>query len=147
MSFASPIGLYIQGLRKEPPFGDDQVAGETQGDAMKPPYGANTVVMVMEGPIVSAEVTALCECVRVLVADSGVELVVCDVGALTNPDLATVDALARLQLTARRLGGQVQVRRPCEALQSLLALAGLSEVVPLNVGSGFDPGGQAEERE
>jgi len=113
---------------------------------MKPPYGANTVVMVMEGPIVRADVAALCECVRVLVAD-GVELVICDVGALTNPDLATVDALARLQLIARRLGGQVQVRHPCDALQSLLALAGLSEVVPVSAGSGLEPGGQAEERE
>lgn len=113
---------------------------------MKPPYGANTVVMVMAGPIVRGDVAALCECVRVLLAD-GVELVVCDVGALTDPDLATVDALARLQLTARRLGGRVQVRRPCPELQSLLALAGLSEVVPLSAGSGLEPGGQAEKRE
>jgi len=111
---------------------------------LKPPFGATTIVLEMNGPIARADVAELCERVRVLLGDSGAELVICDVSALTDPDLVTIDALARLQLTARRLGGQVQVRHPCAALQSLLALAGLSEVVPLSAGSGLEPGGQAE---
>ena len=147
MSFASPIGLYHQGLRKEPPFAAAEVAGETQGDAMKPPYGANTVVMVVEGPIASDDITLLCECLRQLLASSNAELVICDVRALTRPDAVTIDALARLQLTARRLGSQVRLRHACGALQDLLALVGLSEVVPPSGGSRLEPREQAEQRE
>jgi hypothetical protein len=44
------------------------------------------------------------------------------------PDLELVDALARLQLLARRRGCSIQVR-PCEELRTLLLLVGLSEVL------------------
>ena len=114
---------------------------------MKPPYGANTVVMVVEGPLVSDDITLLCECLRQLLASSNAELVICDVRALTRPDAVTIDALARLQLTAQRLGSQVRLRHACGALQDLLALVGLSEVVPLSGGSRLEPRGQAEQRE
>jgi ABC-type transporter Mla MlaB component len=114
---------------------------------MKPPHGANTIVVVMEGPIERADVAELCERVRLLLASSNAKLVICDVRALTKPDAATVDALARLQLTARRLGSQVRLRHACGALQDLLALVGLSEVVPLSPASRLEPRGQAEQRE
>jgi len=114
---------------------------------MKPPHGANTIVVVMEGPIERADVAELCERVRLLLASSNAKLVICDVRALTKPDAATVDALARLQLTARRLGSQVRLRHACGALQDLLALVGLSEVVPLSAASRLEPRGQAEQRE
>ena len=45
------------------------------------------------------------------------------------PDLALVDELARLQLTARREGCEVQLRQPCPLLSELLHLVGLGEVV------------------
>ena len=38
-------------------------------------------------------------------------MLVCDVGALEEPDVVAVDAVARLQLTARRLGSRICVRR------------------------------------
>jgi anti-anti-sigma regulatory factor len=114
---------------------------------LKPPFGATTIVLEMNGPIARADVAGLCERVRVLLGDSGAELVVCDVSALTDPDLVTVDALARLQLTARRLGSQVRLRHANPALQDLLALVGLNEVVPLSAASRLEPGRQAEERE
>jgi hypothetical protein len=44
------------------------------------------------------------------------------------PDLDLVDALARLQLLARRRGCSIQVR-PCAELRELLLLVGLSEVL------------------
>jgi hypothetical protein len=56
-------------------------------------------------------------------------IVVSDAGALTEPDLATVDALARLALAARRAGRSVRVRHPSAALSNLLELAGLGEIV------------------
>jgi anti-anti-sigma regulatory factor len=49
-------------------------------------------------------------------------------------DLALVDLLARLQLEARRLGGSVVLRDPCEVLRELLDLVGLAELLPLETG-------------
>lgn len=58
-------------------------------------------------------------------------MVRCDVGAVVHPDIIMVNALARLQLTARRYGCQVRLRHACGELRDLLALTGLTEVVPL----------------
>ena len=46
----------------------------------------------------------------------------------TSPDLGLVDALARLQLMARRRGCSIQLR-PCDELRELLLLVGLAEVL------------------
>ena len=75
------------------------------------------------------------------------ELVVCDVGGLVDPDAVTVDALARLQLTARRLGRRIRLRDPCGELRQLLALMGLGEVLAVGVPSGSQPRRQTEQRE
>jgi ABC-type transporter Mla MlaB component len=84
----------------------------------------------MSGPIAQEDVPTLCERIRVLLEGSDADLVICDVGVLDEPDAATVDVLARLQLTARRLGRQVRLLDACGELQDLLSLTGLSEVVP-----------------
>jgi hypothetical protein len=63
--------------------------------------------------------------------------IVCDVGSLP-PDAAAIDTLARLQLTARRLGLEIRFRHASTELQDLLAFAGLRDVLRL------EPGGQAE---
>ena len=57
--------------------------------------------------------------------------IVCDVCRLTHPDAVVVDGLARLQLAARRSGSRVVLRGASQHLQSLLAMSGLSEAVPL----------------
>jgi hypothetical protein len=62
------------------------------------------------------------------------------VGALA-PDAAVVDALARLQLNARRLGYEICLRDASDDLQDLLDFIGLRDVLRV------EPGGQAEERE
>ncbi|HEX8856311.1 MAG TPA: hypothetical protein VF752_12005 [Thermoleophilaceae bacterium] len=46
-----------------------------------------------------------------------------------HADLALVDALARLQLAARRRGLTLCVRDPCQELTGLLELVGLSGVI------------------
>ena len=56
-------------------------------------------------------------------------------------DIGTVDALARLQLTARRLGWRLRLREAPLDLRELIALAGLSRVL------GVEPVGQPEQRE
>lgn len=55
--------------------------------------------------------------------------VICDVGGLAHADLAAVDALARLRLTARRLGHQLTFRGAGADLRALLDLVGLADVV------------------
>jgi STAS domain-containing protein len=72
--------------------------------------------------------------------------VICDVRGITLADLGTVDALARLQLTARRRGGNVQLKNAAPCLRNLLALAGLADVVRCSTES-VDPKGQPEHRE
>jgi hypothetical protein len=66
--------------------------------------------------------------------------VVCDVGSL-DPDVSSIDALARFQLGARRLGVEVRFLRTSDQLRELLELAGLAAVL------GVETGGQPEERE
>jgi hypothetical protein len=41
----------------------------------------------------------------------------------------TVDALARVQLTARRLGSELRLKDASQTLRELLSLAGLADVV------------------
>jgi ABC-type transporter Mla MlaB component len=91
----------------------------------------------------TAEVAALCEGVRLAMDRSRADLVLCDLGRLTDADLGTVDALARLQLTGRRLGCRVDVRNAPPGLRELLLLVGLGQVVRLWVEAGRQP----EERE
>ncbi|MEJ7782032.1 MAG: hypothetical protein WKF99_05650, partial [Solirubrobacteraceae bacterium] len=62
---------------------------------------------------------ALCERLRLLVEHRHVEVVVLDVRALTA-DLVAMEALARLALTARRLGRRVALHRPSCELEALL---------------------------
>src|SRR5262245_17639955 len=100
-----------------------------------------TAVLAVGGPLASADVPGLCARARSLLACGDVAYLVCDVGALERADLAAVDALARLQLTARRQGARVLLRRPSRALLSLLAFVGLDG--PL----GVQPQRQAELRE
>ncbi|WP_228386862.1 STAS domain-containing protein [Streptomyces katsurahamanus] len=71
-----------------------------------------------------ADVPPLCERLRALYG-AGADDVVCDLAALTRADLATVEAVARLRLTARRAGRGVRMRNAGPELLALLTLAGL----------------------
>ncbi|MBH5336080.1 STAS domain-containing protein [Streptomyces pactum] len=62
--------------------------------------------------------------------DAGEPPVICDVAGLTGPGLAAMDALARLQLIARRHGRRLRLRRAAPPLRELIALAGLGDVLP-----------------
>jgi ABC-type transporter Mla MlaB component len=97
--------------------------------------------LVLSGPLTPADTAALCERARAELERSGAEVLVCDVAALTLPDAGTIEALARLQLTVRRLGRRMHLRDPTPELAGLLDLFGLAEVLRV------EPGGQPEERE
>ena len=97
------------------------------------PAGADaprSVEFVVYGPIVPDDIPGLCARVQGLFRDV-VDRVVCDVGDLAEPDVVTLDALARLQLAARRRGCRVVLRHAGIDLLALLEAAGLGEIVPL----------------
>jgi hypothetical protein len=77
----------------------------------------------------------------VLVLDGEVEVVLWRMDGMPDPDLWVVDALARLQLAARQMGGSIRLRNPCERLRALLDFAGMSEVFPDVVIDGAGPAG------
>lgn len=86
-------------------------------------------VVVLPGSVVEADVSELCAQLGARLGVRGTGVVVCDVGALRRADAVTVEALARLQLTARRRGSRLVLRGARPDLVSLLALAGLDDVV------------------
>jgi anti-anti-sigma regulatory factor len=112
-----------------------------------PPHRSSAIVLVVGPPIAPAEVMGLCERVRRLLEHSNAEVVVCDVDALDAPDLAAVDLLARLALTARQLGQRFRFRRVPERLHDLWCLMGLDLVVPLGARLRRGSWREAEERE
>ena len=105
-------------------------------------------VLVVAGSTTGPDRRGLSERVRALLDEVDAEVVVFDMSRVVEPDLGTVDSLARAQLTARRLGREVRLAGASPALQRLLELAGLAEVVPLGPELCLGrPLGQAEERE
>jgi ABC-type transporter Mla MlaB component len=99
------------------------------------------------GPIRRADVPALCDRLRLLVAAAPVDVVVCDVAAV-DADVVGVEALARVQLTARRLGCRIRLRRASRELAGLIAFCGLGDLLPTDRGRlGGQPWREAEQRE
>src|SRR6476619_6794487 len=82
-----------------------------------------SVVFAVAGPIARADLPAICGDVAALLEATGADVALCDVGALPA-DAVAIDALARIQLAARRMGRQV-------------VLPGVLRI---------EPGGQAEQR-
>jgi ABC-type transporter Mla MlaB component len=87
-----------------------------------------TAAFTIRGPIAPADLPGLCDRVCALVTESSAELVVCDVCDV-EPDAVTVDALARLQLAARRSGCQVRLRGASKELCALVEFMGLADVL------------------
>jgi ABC-type transporter Mla MlaB component len=115
--------------------------------ALRPPAGPRTVVLVVGGPIARGALPALREQVRRLLTTRRADLVTCDVAALAPADATAIDALARLQLTARRLGGAIRLRDAPDGLRDLLTLAGLGDALPLCAGLRAQLPRQVEQRE
>jgi ABC-type transporter Mla MlaB component len=85
--------------------------------------------LVIGAPIACADVPGLCERVRERAAQSDAEVILCDVRGLVRADVLTVHALARLQLTARRLGRRVRLLDAPPELLDLLRFVGLDEAL------------------
>jgi hypothetical protein len=81
------------------------------------------------GPVARSDLPGLCDRVcGALAAAAGAPVVVCEVRGV-EPDAVTVDALARLQLAARRRGCRVLLRGASPDLLALVAFMGLEDVL------------------
>jgi ABC-type transporter Mla MlaB component len=96
-------------------------------------FGSSTIVVSVAGPLARTDVPALCERAKKQLEASGADLVVCDVRELAEADVCAIDLIARLELTARRLGARVCIRHASKPLRDLLALTGIAEVCGLRV--------------
>ncbi len=102
---------------------------------------------MVDGPIGPDGLAALCARLRAELAVRNADVVVFDVGDVTDPDLGTVDALARARLLARRDGCDLRLADASVELRELLDLAGLTTTLRCEVGSGLEAEGEAEGRE
>ena len=84
----------------------------------------------------------LCGRLGVMAATFAADRIVCDVGAVAQPDAVTVDALARLQLTARRAGHEIAITHASRELDELLHLTGLAGVIRSAPGHASRRGGR-----
>lgn len=88
-----------------------------------------TVAFAVSGPIKQHDLPGLCDRVCALLERSGADLALCDVGGVA-PDAVTIDALARLELAARRHACTVRLCRASDELRELVAFMGLRDVLP-----------------
>ena len=86
-------------------------------------------VFAVRGPILPADLPGLCERVCAVLEEHAGRSLLCDVTGV-EADAVTVDALARLQLAARRRGCLVRLCHASAELRQLVAFMGLSDVLP-----------------
>lgn len=94
-----------------------------------PDTGPHTLAFDLRGPIAREDLPGLCDRVCALLGGTVAEVAFCDVLGV-EPDAVTVDALARLQLAARRHGCLVRLRHASDELKELVAFMGLADVLP-----------------
>jgi ABC-type transporter Mla MlaB component len=91
--------------------------------------GSTTIVFAIHGPIERDDLPGLCARVCALFERTRPQVAFCELDGV-GADAITADALARLQLAARRRGCQVRLRNPPADVRELIAFMGLSEVLP-----------------
>jgi anti-anti-sigma regulatory factor len=80
--------------------------------------------------ITRGDIPKLCAHLAELLRGRPGEVVICDVAGVTRLDVVTVEALARLSLTARRHGWRLVVRGADPDLLGLVRLLGLADALP-----------------
>jgi ABC-type transporter Mla MlaB component len=86
------------------------------------------VTFAIRSPIAHEELPALYRRVSLLLERSGAAVAVCDVAGVVA-DAVSVDALARLQLAARRHRCRIELRNASSELRDLIAFLGLDDVL------------------
>ncbi len=124
--------------------------GESPTTSVHAPHPAgepSSILLIMSRRVDRADIQVLCERLSARLDAGDADLVVCDMRALVGPDAVAVDTVARLQLTARRLGRRVRLRNVSLELQELLAFVGLCDVVPPCDALALQPSGKVKEGE
>ena len=104
-------------------------------------------MLVIAGSVAAREdVCRLCEQLRAVMSSCAADTVICDVHALP-PNARALEALARLQLTARRARRRIRLQRAAPELLQLLEFAGLAEAIPYEPLAIGQRQRQAEQRE
>lgn len=93
----------------------------------------HTMVITIDDSIAGDDVVGRCVRVRDDLECCTAERLVCDVAGVGRPDASTLDLIARLALTARRLGREMQLRHASAPLEELLRFVGLADVAELRV--------------
>jgi ABC-type transporter Mla MlaB component len=88
-----------------------------------------TVQFTIHGPIDRSDLPGLCRRVDGLFAGSRAEVAICQVEDV-EVNAVTIDALARLQLAARRHGCRVRLCGASPELLELVTFMGLTDVLP-----------------
>lgn len=92
-------------------------------------HAPRAVDIAIRGPLNRADLPGLYTRVCQLLEASAGALVRCDVEGISS-DVVTVEALARLQLGARRHGCEVRLRHASKELREVVAFMGLEDVLP-----------------
>ena len=85
--------------------------------------------LTIHGPIARSDLPGLCGRVCAVLAASDAPVARCDVRGV-EPDAVAIDALARLQLAARRHRCSVRLQNASRELLDLVAFMGLDDVLP-----------------
>ena len=93
------------------------------------PVTPRVLELAVYGPIARSDLPGLCDRLCALLGSSGADVALCDVRGV-EPDAVTVEALARLQLGARRHGCEVRLRNASDELLELVGFMGLRDVLP-----------------
>ncbi|MEV6637530.1 STAS domain-containing protein [Actinoplanes sp. NPDC051470] len=100
----------------------------------------SAIALTVGATVRRADIPGLCAALAALMDRGDRGVVVCDVSAVGRPTVVTVEALARLRLTARRHGRRLMLDGAGPELRGLLRLLGLAGELP-------EVGREAEERE
>jgi hypothetical protein len=89
-----------------------------------------SVGCAIRSPLVRGDLPGLCRRATRLLDRSGARELVCDVRHI-HADVVAIEALARLQLVARRRGCRARVQSASRELVALRDFMGLGELIPL----------------
>ncbi len=88
----------------------------------------STITFAITGPLAREDLPELYDRVCALLGGAGADVALCDVGGIAA-DAVSVDALARLQLAARRYRCRIELRHASPELRDLIAFMGLDDVI------------------
>jgi ABC-type transporter Mla MlaB component len=90
---------------------------------------ASATSFALGATVTRSNIPVLCAELAELVRGRAGDVVICDVAGVLHPDVVTVEALARLRLTARRHGWSLVVTGAGPHLLELVRLLGLTDAL------------------